>query len=166
MIREQLWGVRVEKSEKSCKFKLFSYAVKSAALPDVPLSRDPSWVHLVLPPVCSFLCGEGGFFCLFFKYIHFFNQHSQSVSFPHQMIFSSCICAFRKKCMVLFSSIFYEKFCLQMHLLGSQAHSRVKSGPLPQSHSLLQIHANLQSSVIWAKTYVNCYVRGVESASD
>lgn len=61
----------------------------------------------------------------------------------------------------------HVKICLQMHSTWlSQACLKVKSGSLPQLHSLLQIHANLQSSVIWAKTYVNCCARGVESISD
>lgn len=48
----------------------------------------------------------------------------------------------------------------------SKACSRIKSGSLPQLHSLLQVHANLQSSVFWAKTYVNCCARGVKNISD
>lgn len=121
---------------------LHCHAVKSTALPDVPLSQNPL-IKLMIK-FSSFFC-FGKLLCILKFVLVFCIIPTSNVVFPF------CLYVFRKKAQKL---NFWLSLCSCEILpsnaltLLSQACLRVKSGSLPHLHSLLQIHANLQSSVI------------------
>lgn len=145
LLKEQLSEeLESGKSDKSCKCNAALSCCESNCTARCATVTEPS--HRVSDPVPFLFC-FGKLFCIS-KFI---------------LVFLICIIS-TANVFFPFVSIYPEKKAQKLHCCFSlcsceilpsnaltwlsQACSRVKSGSLPQLHSLLQIHANLQSSVI------------------